>query len=214
MQVKNILISIASICIVVLLPHAGLLPSFLYSIPILLFVWIYLKYFGEKFSDIGFSFKSFSLKSVLIGSVAAIVILSFMQLIFFPVLEHFIQFEDTDVELYSFIRENIWTYSFIVIMGWVIGGFYEEIVFHGFIFTRLEKILPAKYSLLFSFLITSILFGLYHIQLGPLGMINAFVVGSAYLGLAIYFKRNLWYSIISHGMYDTIVITLIYLGYL
>ncbi len=213
MQVKDILISITAICIVVILPHTGVIPNFGYSIPILLFVWLYLKYFGEKFSDIGFSFKSFNLKTLLIGSFAALIIVFFMQFIFFPVLEYFVVFEEIDVELYHFIRENKWNYLFIIIMGWLVGGLYEEIVFHGFIFSRLEKMIHGKYSTLISFIVTSIIFGAYHFQLGPIGLINAFIVGAAYHALALYFKRNLWYSIICHGIYDTIVITLIYLGY-
>ena len=211
---KNILISLLAISIVVILPHTGLIPNFGYSIPILLFVWLYLKYFGEKFSDIGFSFKSFSLKSVLIGSLAAVLLVSFLQLIFFPALEHFIDFDDTEIGLYDFIRKSKWNYIFILIMGWLVGGLYEEIVFHGFIFTRLEKIFTGKYSVLLSFLGTSLIFGAYHIQLGPAGAINAFIAGAAYHALALYFKRNLWYSIICHGVYDTIVISLIYMNYL
>lgn len=211
---KNILISLIAISLVVILPHTGIIPNFGYSIPILLFIWLYLKYFGEKFSDIGFSFKRFKPKSILVGSLAAGLIFCFMQFIFFPVLEYFVVFEDTDVELYNFIRENKWNYVFILVMGWVVGGFYEEIVFHGFIFSRLEKTITGKYSVLFSFLGTSIIFGAYHIQLGPAGVINAFLAGAAYHALALYFKRNLWYSIICHGVYDTIVITLIYMNYL
>lgn len=199
---------------VVILPHTGLIPNFGYTIPILFLVWLCLKYFNEKFSDIGFSFKFFKFKSLLFGGLAALFILSFLQLIFFPALESVISLDDTDVELYDFIRSSRWNYLFIILMGWVVGGFYEEIIFHGFIFSRLEKMFTGKYSMLFSFIATSILFGAYHIQLGPLGVINAFLAGAAYHALALYFKRNLWYSIICHGVYDTIVISLIYLDYL
>ena len=214
MQMKNTLISLIAISLVVILPHTGIIPNFGYSIPIILFVWLYLKYFGEKFSDIGFSFKRFKLKSILIGSLAAGLIFCFMQFIFFPVLEYFVVFEDTDVELYNFIRENKWNYIFILVMGWVVGGLYEEIVFHGFIFSRLEKMIPGQYATVISFIGTSIIFGAYHFQLGADGLINAFIVGAAYHALALYFNRNLWYSIICHGVYDTIVITLIYMNYL
>ena len=105
-------------------------------------------------------------------------------------------------------------YLFIIIMGWLVGGFYEEIVFHGFIFTRLEKIIPGRYTTLLSFIGTSIIFGAYHFQLGTAGLINAFILGAIYHALALYFKRNLWVSIICHGVYDTMVITLIYMNYL
>jgi len=137
-----------------------------------------------------------------------------MQLVFFPTLEYFVTFEETDVGLYDFIRENQWQYFFIIIMGWLVGGLYEEMVFHGFIFSRLEKIIPGNYATAIAFLGTSIVFGLYHFQLGAAGLINAFIVGAVYFALFLFYKRNLWYPIICHGTYNTIVITLIYYGYL
>ena len=137
-----------------------------------------------------------------------------MQLVFFPILEHFVTFKEIDVGLYDFLRENQGQYIFILIMGWLIGGIYEEIVFHGFIFLSLEKIFKGKHATQISFIITASLFGIYHIQLGIDGLINAFIVGTIYLALFLYFKRNLWYSIFCHGIYNTIVVTMIYYGYL
>ena len=137
-----------------------------------------------------------------------------MQLIFFPALEYFVHWEYHDQGLNDFIREGQWQYFFLVFMGWIIGGFYEEIVFHDFIFTRLEKMIPGKCSTHTSFVITAIIFGVYHIQLGPLGIINALLVGAVYLFLFLYFQRNLWYSIVCNGVYNTLVMTLIYFGYL
>jgi len=214
MSVKEILINTITICVIFILPHSGLIPNFGYSIPILLFVWLLLKYSKETFSDIGFSFKRFKLKPILIGSIVAVFSLSIMQLVFFPTLEYFVTFEETDVGLYDFIRENQWQYFFIIIMGWLVGGLYEEMVFHGFIFSRLEKIIPGNYATAIAFLGTSIVFGLYHFQLGAAGLINAFIVGAVYFALFLFYKRNLWYPIICHGTYNTIVITLIYYGYL
>lgn len=214
MNRKEIAINVFTIGIILFLPHTELIPNFAYSIPILVFVWLVLKYSNETFTDIGFSFKRFKLKSILIGSLVAILTLGFMQPIFFPALEHFVTFKETDAELYNFLIENQWQYIFILIMGWLIGGLYEEIVFHGFIFSRLEKMFQNRNSTQISFTLTAIFFGAYHYQLGVDGLINAFLVGIVYLALFLYFKRNLWYSICCHGIYNTIVIILIYHGYL
>lgn len=210
MKAKEIIINVITICTIVILPHAELIPLFGYSIPILFLVWIVLKHSKETFSDIGFSLKQFKINSVLIGALVAVVSLSFMQLVFFPFLEHFITFADPDIGLYDFIRENKWQYFFTLIMGWLIGGFYEEIVFHGFIFTRLEKMIQGAYSTQISFTLTACIFGAYHFQLGALGLINALIIGTVYLLLFLLFKRNLWYSIICHGVYNSIVMTMIY----
>ena len=214
MNIKEIIISVITIGIIAVLPHAELIPNFGYSIPILLITWLALKYSKETFSDIGFSFKRFEPKSILIGSLVAVVTLAFMQLIFFPALEYVATFEEKEVGLYDFIRESRWQYYFLVLMGWLIGGLYEEIVFHGFIFTRLEKMIKGKYAIHASFIVTALIFGFYHFQLGALGLINALLVGSVYLALFLFFKRNLWYSIICHGVYNTMVMTLIYCEYL
>ena len=214
MSIKEILLNIFTICVIVILPHTELIPNFGYSVPILLLVWIVLKYFNETFSKIGFSFKQFKPKSLIIGSLVAVLTLSFMQLIFFPVLENFVVFEETEVGLYAFIKGNKWQYFFILIMGWLVGGFYEEIVFHGFIFSRLEKMIQGKYATAIAFIGTAIIFATYHYQLGGVGLINALIVGAVYLGLFLFYKRNLWYAIFCHGMYNTIVITMIYHGYI
>lgn len=214
MSLKETIINIIAICIITILPHMELIPFFGYIIPIFLLVWILLKYSNETFSDIGFSFKKFKPKSIVIGILVAILTLGFMQLVFFPVLEHLIIFEETEVGLYEFIKGNKWQYIIIIIMGWLVGGLYEEIVFHGFIFSRLEKMIQNKYATAIAFIIVVILFGAYHYQLGGAGLINALIVGAVYLTLFLFFKRNLWYSILCHGVYNTIVITLIYHGYL
>lgn len=71
----------------------------------------------------------------------------------------------------------------------------------------------GRYSLAVSFLVTNIIFGLYHFQLGYSGMLNACLAGCIYHALMLRYKRNMWYAFFSHAMFDTIGITLIYLGY-
>ncbi len=213
MNLQKIILNIIAIGIIFFLPYAELIPFFGYSIPILLITWLILKYSNENFSDIGFSLKQFEPKSILIGGLIAILTLAFMQLIFHPALEFFVSLEYNDSGLTDTVQGGTLQFLVMVTMGWLIGGLYEEIVFHGFIFTRLEKMINGKYSSHISFVITSLIFGLYHIQLGALGLINALVVGAVYLAVFLYFKRNLWYSIICHGLYNTMVMTLIYFDY-
>ncbi len=207
-------LSVIAIGAIVIFPHLELIPFFGYSIPLIFLTWLVLKYSKETFSDIGFSLKGFSPKAILVGAILAAVTLAFLQLIFHPIVDFFVSLEYHDVGLSDTIRSNKWQFLLLVFMGWLIGGVYEEIVFHGFIFTRLEKMIKGKYSTHISFGITSILFGIYHIQLGPLGLVNALVAGIIYLAIFLFFKRNLWYSIACHGFYNTMVMTLIYYEYL
>ena len=198
----------------VLFPHTGIIPfPFAYSIPVLLLIWTFLRYQKETFRNIGFRISEFGLKPILIGSIAGILLFFFLNWIFFPLLNTIFPLKPAKLDDFAFIRGNTGNYIFILIIGWIIGGVYEEIVFHGFIFSRLEKLINRRYSLLLSFFLTNIIFALYHLQLGTSGVINALVAGSVYHALMLYYKRNMWYAIICHGIFDTIALTYIYTGY-
>ena len=213
-SLKEILLSLFAILIVLLVPHSGIIPlPFGYSIPILIFVWLFLKQYKENFEGIGFSFKRFEIRSVLIGTLAGILIYSFLNWVFFPVLEKFIELPPANLGGFAKIKGNTGFYIFLLAMGWIVGGFYEELIFHGFIFTRIEKMIPGKYALLLGFLLTNFIFAFYHVQLGTGGVINAFLAGSAYHALMLYYKRNMWYAVFAHAVFDTIALTFMYAGY-
>jgi len=215
---KEILFSLLAIAIVVLIPQSGILNKiiplpFSYSIVIIVFIWLFLKFSKENFASLGFSFKRCNLNAVLIGTIAGILLFTFLQYAFFPLLRQIISLAPADLGFFNKVRYNTGTYVFTLVMGWIVGGIYEEIVFHGFIFTRLEKLIGGRYAVLVSFLLTNIIFALYHWQLGTSGVINAFVAGMVYHALILRYKRNMWYGIICHAVFDTIALTFIYLGY-
>ncbi|MDG1571145.1 type II CAAX endopeptidase family protein [Robiginitalea sp. M366] len=210
---KNLLRLLVMLTAVVL-PHLWPLPFNTYSLVVLLMVWGFLKMDSDTFANQGFAFSRFRWRAIPFGLGAAIAIVAFMQLLFFPLLETFIDFPETRVELYDQLRGDTAFYILILIMAWIIGGLYEEIIFHGFIYTQMQKFFKGRYRQGISFLLTGILFGLYHLQLGPADALNAFVVGMAYHGLALYFNGNLWYAVFCHGFYNTIIVSLLYLGYI
>jgi membrane protease YdiL (CAAX protease family) len=213
-SLKEILLNLSAIIIVLIVPHSGIIPlPFGYSIPILIFVWFFLRQYKESFASVGFSFKRFEIRSVLIGTIAGIFIFSFLTWIFFPVLQKIIELPPADLGDFIKIRGNPGFYVFLLAMSWIVGGFYEELVFHGFIFSRLEKLIPGKYALPLSFLLSNTIFAFYHIKLGAEGVINAFIVGSVCNALMLYYKRNMWYAIFCHAVFDTIALTYIYAGY-
>jgi len=62
---KQVISNGITISTIFILAHTALIPLFGYSIPILIFVWVVLKYPKETFSDIGFSFKRFKTNALL-----------------------------------------------------------------------------------------------------------------------------------------------------
>lgn len=182
-------------------------------IPVLLIIiWLLLKTNKENFSSIGFSFQRFSFKAVWVGAISAIALFAFLQYAFFPLLNMVVPLHQADLSDFSKVRHNPFNYIFFVLLGFIGGGFYEELAFHGYIFTRIEKVLKGKYALLISYILTNLIFGFYHWQLGASGIINALMAGLSYHALALKFNRNLWYAFFFHGFFDAIAFTYIFLG--
>ncbi|HXB09292.1 MAG TPA: CPBP family intramembrane glutamic endopeptidase [Puia sp.] len=209
-----VLRALAGILITFFLPHFGLIPiPFGYAVVVLLILWLLLKKDRQDFADLGFSRKRWELKAAWLGIVVAILLFAFLNYAFFPLLYKLTHLEKANLKDFSSIRHSPANYVFILVMGWLVGGIYEEIVFHGYIFTRLERLIPGKYGLTLAFLATNLIFSLYHVQLGVSGMLNAFLAGSVYHGLMLRHRRNMWYAVVCHGFFDTIGLTFLFLGY-
>ncbi|HXB45486.1 MAG TPA: CPBP family intramembrane glutamic endopeptidase [Puia sp.] len=206
--------SLLVIAFVFLFPHYSYLPLFLYVPIVLLVVWLFLKYVSkESFKNIFFSFKNFETKSIWVGALSAVILFGALDLLFLPLLKMVFPREIIDVKDFDFIKHNPINFIFVLLMALVVGGFYEELVFHGFIFTRFEKLFSSTHYLTLSFILTNILFGAYHYQQGILGVITALIAGCAYHGLMLKYDRNLWYGLFFHAFFDFLGLTFIFLGH-
>ena len=96
---------------------------------------------------------------------------------------------------------------------WGTAAFGEEIIYRGFIFTRLTDALGrTRWAIAVALLIQAVLFSLGHVYLGPRGMINAGALGLVAGLVYVTNGRNLWPLIIAHGLVDSVGITVLYLG--
>ena len=178
-------------------------------------VFLYLKFVTkENLSDLLFSFKRFEIAPVLIGLAGAVILSAFLRFAWDPLINIILPREKVNLSDFAHIKGNLPNYIFILLLAFIVGGFYEEIIFHGFIFTRLEKIFPGNHSTAIAFALTTIIFGAYHYQLGIKGVLVATIAGAVYHLLILKFNRNLWYGTFIHAFFDFIGLTLIYLGYM
>jgi uncharacterized protein len=210
---KELIFSVLAIFFVFIFPHTGIMPFFSYVFPVLLFAWFYLKRSGENFASVGFSFKRFEWRSVWMGALTGIGLFCFINYIFFPLAVKVLPLAPANLDDFKNVRHNPSMYLFVLTMGWLVGGLYEEIIFHGFVFSRIEKLLPRRYATIGAVACTAFIFSLYHVQLGMSGMLNALLAGLGYHLVMLRNKRNIWYAFFAHGVFDTIGITCIYLGY-
>ncbi len=207
------IISVFIIAFAFFFPHYGGFPFFSYAIIVLIIVWLFLKYVTDKnFEDIFFRFKNFRSRSIWLGAVAAVILFVILQYVVMPLVEKILPGPKIDLHDFDFIRGNLVNYILVMVAALVVGGFYEELIFHGFIFTRFEKIFGTSKTSI-AFILTAFVFGAYHFQQGILGMINAGIAGAAYHALILKNERNLWYGLFFHGFYDFIGLSFIYAGH-
>ncbi len=212
-QKQKPLLSIATIALLVFLPHYWPLPFFSYApVLVVLMIWV-LRRQNETLADIGFRFSDFSWKIIPVGLAIAVCWSAVYHFLIQPFLTHILKIQDADISAFDFIKHHIFNYVFILMMAWIIGGWYEEIVFRGFLQQKIGNLFGRnKHSFLISASITSAIFGLYHIQQGFAGIIHATLFAVITSILLYKFKGNMWYGIIFHACYDTIGLTLIYLS--
>ena len=117
-----------------------------------------------------------------------------------------------DISSLDGIRGNFLSYLIFLLFMWIVAAFGEEFVYRGLLVQRLGAVLGntnAAYWI--AVLSSSILFGLAHKYQGISGMISTGIVGFIFGSIYVKSKDRLWLTILTHGIYDTILITLIYL---
>ena len=112
------------------------------------------------------------------------------------------------------ITGNIKMAALALLIVWTFAAFGEEIAYRGYLLTRAAEIgrqTTAAYWI--GIVFVSILFGYGHYYKGPAGIIDSgvagLILGSAYM-LA---GRNLWASVIAHGVIDTVAVVALYFGW-
>ena len=199
------------IAFLVLFPHFVPLPFYSYAIVCLAFIIFYLRRQKKTLRDLGLKRNGLTVHTFIVGILSALLWVGFNKWVYHPFITHFFVVEPYTE--YDFIRKKLSNLIITIVAAWIIGGFYEEIVFRGFIqITIQEWFKRFRYSFWLAGLSTSILFGLYHWQQGIFGIVPSALGGLLWTFLLWRYKGNLWYPIISHAVYDTIALTMIYFG--
>jgi uncharacterized protein len=199
------------IAFLVLFPHFVPLSFYSYAVVCLAVIIFYLRRQRKTLQDLGLKRNGLTAHILIVGILSALLWIAFNKWLYHPFITHFFVVESYTE--YDFIRNKLSNLIITLIAAWLIGGFYEEIVFRGFIQTTIrEWFVNSTHSFWLAGLLTSILFGLYHWQQGIFGIVPSFLGGLLWTLLLWRYKGNLWYPIISHAIYDSIALTMIYFG--
>lgn len=198
---------------VLLAPHLGV-PMLLYPVFGLGLCWAMLRWQQLDFSALGFRWRTRKARPLLLGGLLGVAYAGLNYSVIGPLLAHLLG-EYPDLSDFDFVRRSLGGYLLALVLAWVIGGFYEELVFRGFVQTMLLRQLPAhRTRTVMAAALTALLFALYHLQLGAFGVANALVFALIAAALRQRWPDNLWYLIGFHACADMSAFTLIRLGYL
>ena len=111
------------------------------------------------------------------------------------------------------LEGNLSMFLLFVVLAWTTIAFGEEMFYRAFLITQLGDIFPqSKMGKVLALVGSSFIFGLVHWVEGPLGVANTFFMGLI-LG-AVYLRsgRNLWITIIAHGLANSIRFYFLFIG--
>ena len=118
-----------------------------------------------------------------------------------------------DQSRFNPIEGNLVIFLLFILLSWTTIAFGEEMFYRAFLISQLEIVFPgSKLGTVIVLLISSTIFGFVHWVEGPLGIMNTFTMGLI-LG-AVYLRsgRNLWITIIAHGLANSMRFLFLYLG--
>jgi membrane protease YdiL (CAAX protease family) len=111
------------------------------------------------------------------------------------------------------LRGDTGEYLYWLLIAWSCAAVGEELIFRGFLLSRLESALGGgRAALLTALLVQALIFGLSHAYQGPGGMWLTGITGLLLGGVYLISGRNLVVCILLHGLVDSVSLTAIYLG--
>ena len=119
--------------------------------------------------------------------------------------------EKADMSKYDYLKDNLMMTVLALGSVYVVSAFAEEVIYRGFLITRISELSEnRKWMRFWAVVFSSLIFGLVHSDWGIAGMVQATCMGLA-LGVSYLFvRRNLWVTILAHAYMDTILILQMY----
>lgn len=134
--------------------------------------------------------------------------------VIFPIIQA-LEIAPIDLSALALIRDG-GLLTFLIFVGplaWGTAAFGEEFIARGFILNRFAGALGQnRTAWAAAVVIQGIIFGLAHSWQGPTGILTISIIGMIF-GLAyLLCGRNLWVTILAHGLIDSVSIIAIYVG--
>jgi len=206
---KNLtLINLAEILVLLGLPMLSPQLGILYVAFALIIILVSRYLRKESWSDYGF--RPVEIKLMLLAAVIGMAFALLDNYLLEPMVSK-LTGKETDLSTFDNIKGHVGRLMGMLAIGWVIGGFFEEFFFRGYMFNRINLSFSNKpIGKWLGILLTSVSFSIAHSYQDITGIITTFYFALVLGFLYYFFKRNVWYLILVHGFYDTVGILFLY----
>lgn len=175
---------------------------------------IVLKLGGNSWRQIGLARPKSWPRTILlgIGALAALFIMTIMLLKLALILPK-VEVPPIDWSRFNPLQGNLRYFLLLVVLAWTTIAFGEEMFYRAFLITQLGDVfLYSKFGAALVLLTSSLTFGLVHSVEGPLGIAQTFFMGLILGAFYLRTGRNLWVTIIAHGLANTIRFYFFFIG--
>ena len=187
--------------------HAGYLLSILVA-------WFVLRLHGTGWREIGLARPKSWLRTAFLGFGTALIVIALILVISnitlnLPGLEQ----AEPDISRFNPLQGNLPLLLFSVFLAWTAVAFGEEMMYRAFLINRLGELFQGKkLPKVLALLLSAVFFGLVHFYQGPIGMIITGLTGLIFGVIYLWSGRNLWVTIIAHGLVNTLSFVLVFYG--
>ncbi len=204
----EMILTIVCLLLIVYVPQWGLIISF-FSVLIYLLIGKDRKF---KFNSIGFKKPQSWITTILISLGLGIVIELSFQILINPLFDK-LTGSMIDLSNFDSVQGNFLVYLAMLAIGFIVGGLFEEILFRGYLMTRIAQFFKRKVvGFTIAITRTSAIFGLSHMYQGWSGVLNTGITAVIFGLIFLKFNKNLWYAIFTHGFVNFVGFTVLYLG--
>lgn len=113
----------------------------------------------------------------------------------------------------ALIGDDIQGLHSAILVGWLVGGFAEELFFRGHLITTIRNVLGnRKWALSIAVFLSTLYFAIGHVYQGWIGMLDVGIAALIWTGLFLW-RGRLTPGIIAHGTNDMLLLIGLYLWY-
>jgi membrane protease YdiL (CAAX protease family) len=175
-------------------------------------IWLILRWQGQGWRSLGFRRPASWPRTILIASGIALAWQA-IGVVGMLLARGAAGAEGPDISRFESIEGDVAMLAQWLTVAWTTAGFGEEIIWRGFLMSRVAGLLgDGKRAWVAALLISSVVFGLLHFYQGPSGVVMTGLSGLLLGLLFLLSGRNLWLPILTHGLLNTISFLAIYFG--